>query len=467
MLALRGGALVACVALALVGYTRVLALGLAGHADALLLQPLLVLTITYAAACWLVVSSAPQQGTRARWLELGLILLAGMVFRALFLATPPGLSHDAYRYAWDPYLLAHGISPYLHAPDDPSLAHLRDTAIFPHLNWITAPTIYPPGAQAFFLLVSLIAPLNILAVKLAVEVCDALAALLSIVLLRRRGLDLRRVLVYWWSPIPVVEFAFNAHVDAVAIVWTLAVLVVVEQRWRGARAAGGALLGLAALTKLFPALFALAIVRKRDRAFIATLVVACILAYLLFLPSGLGSGGFLGSYFTQRFVDQGILLQALSGINGLTGGSTRALLLTQGLALGMLCAAVVWWRWRRRGALRPEVGLLALNASWITVAPHLLPWYVAILLPLVALDLRLPGRGAAAAPDGERGGHVVTALAQALWLFTLAMPFTYVIFASGGNPRLFLLFFLVPAAAAALPPVLGRLRARKSIPAPT
>src|SRR5215831_15517768 len=83
------------------------------------------------------------------------------------------------------------------------------------------PTIYPPGAQAFFLFVYLVAPLNILAVKLAVEVCDALAAVLTIVLLRRRGLDLRRVLVYWWSPIPVVEFAFNAHVDAVAIVWTL------------------------------------------------------------------------------------------------------------------------------------------------------------------------------------------------------------------------------------------------------
>jgi hypothetical protein len=263
------------------------------------------------------------------------------------------------------------------------------------------------------------------------------------------------VLVYWWSPIPVVEFAFNAHVDAVAIVWTLATLVVVEQRWRGARAAGGAMLGLAALTKLFPALFALAIVRRRDRALLAALAAIGILAYLPFLSGGLGSGGlgsggFLGTYFTQRFVDQGILLQPLSGINGLLGGSTRALLVMQGLALCVLCAAVVWWRLHWRGALRPEAGVLALNAAWIVISPHLFPWYVAILLPLLAVDLRLPGTDAPASTGGKRGERTVPALALALWLFTLAMPFTYVIFAPGSNPKLFLLVFLCPAASAAL-----------------
>jgi Glycosyltransferase family 87 len=465
-LALRGGALLVLGALALAGYLSVRTLALAGHADAELLQPQVVLGVTYAAACWLMLRTHPLLSRGGRWAELGLILGLGVVFRLLYWQTPPLLSHDAYRYAWDPYLLAHGISPYLHAPIDPALAPLRDHTIFPNLNWPSAPTIYPPGAQAFFLLVYLVAPLNIFAVKAAIEVCDVLSAVLAMALLRRYGLDRRRVLIYWWSPIAVVEFASSAHVDAVAILWTLAALVAAGQCWRGARGLAGVLLGLAALTKLYPLLFALAIIRRRDRTLVLALAGTVLLGYLPFLGDGPGLTGFLGTYFTQRFVDQGIVLQVLSSIDGLVHGSARSLLALQAVALLALCAVIVWWRWRTHEA-RPERGVLALSAAWIVVSPHLFPWYVAILLPLVALDLRLPERDATADVGVESSGRVAPALALALWLFALAMPFTYVIFAPGGNAHLFVLFFLVPAAGATLPLLLRATRPRYGIMKPT
>jgi hypothetical protein len=464
-LALRCGALLVLGALALGGYLSVRVLGLAGHADAELLQPQVVLGVTYAVACWLVLRTRPLPDRGGRWAELGLILGLGVVFRLLYWQTPPLLSHDAFRYAWDPYLLAHGISPYLHAPLDPALAPLRDHAIFPNLNWPSSPTIYPPGAQAFFLLVYLVAPLNIFTVKAAIEVCDALSAVLTMVLLRRYGLDARRVLIYWWSPIAVVEFASSAHVDAVAILWTLAALVAAGQRWRGARGLAGVLLGLAALTKLYPLFFVLAIIRRRDRTLVLALAGTVLLGYLPFLGSGLGSTGFLGTYFTQRFVDQGIVLQVLSGIDGLAHGNAHSLLVLQGFALVALCAVIVWWRLRYGPRL--EMGVLALSAAWIVVSPHLFPWYVAILLPMLAVTLRLPGMPESAASErvegdeggepGSDGGALARTFALALWLFALAMPLTYVIFAPGGNAHLFVLFFLVPAAGAMLPLLLRHL----------
>src|SRR5262249_37736599 len=118
---------------------------------------LLGLTLLYAggvALVWL----APSAKSR-RWLvmELAVILLSGAVLRALVFSSPPAVSPDAHRNAWAPYLLMHGFSPYTHTPIDPSLVTLRDSAIWPNLRFRNAPTIYPPGAQALFLLAYFIA----------------------------------------------------------------------------------------------------------------------------------------------------------------------------------------------------------------------------------------------------------------------------------------------------------------------
>nr|MBF6591118.1 hypothetical protein [Ktedonobacterales bacterium] len=151
-----------------------------------------------------------------------------------------------------------------------------------------------------------------------------------------------------------------------------------------------------------------------------------------------------------------LLLRGLTALDVLLGGGSLLRLALQAAALGGLCALVVWWRWRR--GLSPEAGILALSTVWILVSPHLFPWYIAVLLPFLAFFPRgvaqplMPlGRDAwrawvvraVAAPEGAR--------VMALWLFALAMPFTYIIFAPGGRPELFLWFFFVPLAVAALP----------------
>jgi alpha-1,6-mannosyltransferase len=410
---------------------------------------LLGVTLAYAGAAVLVLRSPQAPSPLTRWLEFGMIAVGGLALRAIFLGADPALSHDVFRYVWDAHLVAHGVSPYSHTVADPSLAPLRDAVIWPRVDWRDAPTIYPPGAELFFLAVHAFAPLSLWAMKNAIFLCDLGIAGLTLVLLRQHRLDPRLMLVYWWSPIPVLEFAYSAHVDAVAALWTLAAVVVAMQRWRGSRLTAGALLGLAVTTKLYPLLFALALLRRRDWGFLLGLFGAIALCYLPFLSLGVGSGGFLGTYFSQRFVDEGPFFRLITTLIVVSGIQV----ILQALSLGMLCLLALWLRIRR--GIGVPAAILLLSVAWIAVSPHVFPWYVAPLLPFLAVCLRdgLPIASAVA-----RRARSSPELAYALWLFVMAMPFSYVILAPGHDANLFLLIFVLPALIAIGPTLMRQAR---------
>lgn len=501
-LAFRLLALVALGVIAVLFYQRIREIaGVYPSQPSLYFWPQLGVSAVAVASCALVLATRPVPSRLGQALELAVILALGIAFRMVYLTALPALSHDAFRYVWDAHLVAHGVSPYIHPLDDPALAALRDGAIWPRVNWRNAPTIYPPGAQAFFLLVHAIAPLSIQAMKLAMGICDVLCGLLTLVLLRQRGLDPRRVVVYWWNPIPVIEFWYSGHVDALATLEVLAAVLFATRSWRGARVLAGILLGLAALTKIYPLLFALALLRGpaatgenersapasvrafrallrtarlflwRNRAILTGLIATLLLVPLPFVRLGLGDGGFLGTYFSQRFIDQGVLLRFIT----LVIVSKPAQVIVQALVLA--CLSLIAFRLRLRGRWSLEACILLFCAAWIVVSPHMFPWYVGGVLPFLALSLCPPSLRALAMADKHtcirraasaeteaidlahawRGGWaseegpLVQALFAALWLFVLAMPFTYVIFAQGGNGDLFPWFFVVPALAAVGP----------------
>jgi hypothetical protein len=419
-----------------------------------LFWPLLAVTLLSMAACWLVLRTFPAASPAARWVELGLILALGLAARAVFWGTPPLMSPDPYRYVWDAHLLAHGVSPYTTTPFDDALQSLRDQAIWPNVRYRHDPTIYPPGAQVLFLLIYLIKPLSIGALKAGLEVCDALVAVLTLLLLRRHRLDLRRVMVYWWSPIPILEFAFNQHLDVAVIVWTLASLLVFGMRWRGSRGVAGILMGMATLTKLYPALYAVVMVRrKRDWVFLAGLIGIVGLVYLAFWPFQAQSGGFLSTYAQQSAIDRGIGLVWITNLVNIFSKGEMQVLVAQGAALAAGSLLIGWLCWRKH--LRQEAGVLAITILWIVFSTHLFTWYLAVLLPFLAFYLRVPTfrRGSATSrpcPDDLSGRFATPALGT--WLFALLMPFTYVIFAPGFyHPLIFRAFFYVAFAVATLP----------------
>src|SRR3954452_756430 len=140
-----------------------------------------------AGLAYLAAVAAVRQGMVRR--GLALVLLLGGVARAITFATPPLLSTDLFRYVWDGRVQAAGINPYLHVPAAPELAPLRDAgdgwgAIYPHINRAdTAPTIYPPAAQALFALLGLTWS-SIWGVKAAMLLFDLVAMGAAFLLLR-------------------------------------------------------------------------------------------------------------------------------------------------------------------------------------------------------------------------------------------------------------------------------------------
>jgi hypothetical protein len=400
-------------------------------------------------AVWFELATDGSKGSSARlrqhiWVEVALIFAVGLTFRAMFLFVPPTISHDAYRYVWDAHLVSHGVSPYLYPASDPVLAWLRDRTIWPKVDWPNAPTIYPPGAELLFWLVNRIAPLNITAMQLAMAACDLGTGFITVLLLLHYRLDPRRVIVYWWNPIPILEFVYSAHVDAAALLCVALALLLALRRRPSARFLAGVALGMAALIKLYPLLFVVALLRRRDWSFLAGLCLTLMLVPLPFLRLGLGNGGFLSTYFSQRFVDQGIIFRLITQLII----NRRWQFGLEGAVLAILTGAVFYLRRRQR--LRAPAAILALSAAWIVVSPHLFPWYVGGLLPFLALYLRLPSPAArwfAPVPSGDLAGNTA-GLPLALWLFVLAMPFAYVIFTPGYDANLFLLFFVIPAVVA-------------------
>ena len=366
------------------------------------------LALPYALACWWVIVGAPPQTRRIYWAEWAVVIGAALAFFAVVFPLWPSLSGDPYRYVWDARVLAHGYNPLAVAPDSPVLASLRDAVIYPRIHWVHVPTIYPPGAQGLYLLAYLIAPDNVWAIKAEMTLSVALVAALLIGYLRMRGQDPLRVIVWLWCPLVVVELGMDGHVDAAAIAVWLATLLLAErtkQRWT--RGAIGVLLGIATLIKLYPALFLLALGRKDDRWLYITFLATVVLGYLPFLHGGLPALGFLGIYVGD-VQSYGALLFWLRNAYVSLGAPSVAAPITALLVAAVVAGAVVWGRYR--GRLSERVALYILLALWLTLTPHLLPWYVTALVPFCALYLRPPWQ--------SRG----SALTGALWLGVCIMP---------------------------------------------
>src|SRR5205814_4269447 len=180
----------------------------------------------YLAACALIWrgAAASRRGL------LGVIGFA-LVFRLALVPTQPLLSDDVYRYVWDGRVQAAGINPYRFVPADDALAPLRDAEVYPKINRRDyARTIYPPAAQAFFLVTHVVAGDGVVRMKLAAVAIDMLSIGLLVALLRRRRLDPARVAVYAWHPLVVWEFGHSGHVDALAVMLLVGALYALERR---------------------------------------------------------------------------------------------------------------------------------------------------------------------------------------------------------------------------------------------
>jgi hypothetical protein len=339
-----------------------------------------IASAVYFVALRIVVRSGPRAS--------GLVLVLGvaLLLRVLVLTTPPFLSSDIYRYAWDGRVQAAGVNPYLFVPADPALARLRDGAVYPHINRRDyARTIYPPAAQLVFASAVRIAD-GVSSVRFAMVAADGVAIACLVGLLGQAGLSRSRVLIYAWNPLVLWSFASDGHVDALAAGFLgLALLLRARRRFAWA----GAVLGCAALVKFFPIVVAPALARG-GRIWLPALAGLAVIVGLYGFYSDAGTRvlGFLGAYGGEEGLADGSgiwLLAGLGGVVRLPGSAAKVYAVCGALAL----AALAVWILRRDSRegdvvrLGRDSGMLAASAM-VAASPHY-SWYFAWLAVPAAL----------------------------------------------------------------------------------
>lgn len=343
----------------------------------------------YLVAVWVVLNRPVN-----RWTFV-IILTCAAACRLVCLFSPPFLSSDVFRYVWDGQVQAAGINPYRYIPADPHLAFLRDLNIYPHINRRDyAHTIYPPGAQMLFLLITRIGA-SVRWMKAGMVGLEAVTIWALVKLLSAIGLRREQVLIYAWHPLLLWEVASSGHVDGAALP---AIVFALYFYVRKRPTATGVALAAATLIKLYPIALFPALYRRSDwRNWKMPAVVAVIVAagYACYLSVGWHVLGFLPEYAKEEGLESGSRYFLLTLGRHVLHWETLptaafyvfALLLLFGLAL---------WAWVT-GETNSKGGPPAvIRSSFVIAAVFMLlfsshyPWYYLWLLPFLSLIPYVP-----------------------------------------------------------------------------
>ena len=353
-----------------------------GSADIIWFLKLVVVQIViYLAVAWLSLRTSDSRS----------LLLLGLIFAALFRLSiiffPPYLSDDIYRYIWDGRVQAAGINPYRYIPAEDSLAQLRDDKIYPYINRRdTAHTIYPPVAEAAFLVITRVSE-SVTWMKAAMVAFEAVAVWAIIQLLVSFGFARQRVLIYAWHPLVIWEFAGSGHIDALAIAFIALTLMA---RRKNKETATGLLLACATCVKLFPVVLFPAVYKRWSWKMPLAFVAAVVIAYLPYL--GVGPMKALGSlpfYATERGLltgDQYFLLALARQVFHVNVPTVAYFI----FVIAVLGALSLWMmRERSDDTQYLRNGLLIASVFLLLLAPHF-SWYFTWLIPFLCFIPSIP-----------------------------------------------------------------------------
>jgi len=290
----------------------------------------------------------------------------------LAVVTPPRQSRDVWAYAAYGDMVAHAHSPYRHGPEGIARAELVTRM---HPRWRRSPSVYGPAFAVLSgagMAATRGAPLPS---RLYFQLVAALSVGGLLVLVARKTGDTVAVAAFGLNPLVVTGVVNSAHIDALASLALLGgVLLVSRARWRWAAVA----LAAAVMLKVIALLPAVACVlwvwskgdRRRAGRLAAPMVVLVGAGYLL-------AGG-------------AVALRAMTGAAHLTSAPSVWKSLDPGpvVTWGLVSLAAAALAWRYRDAESPEIPAAAAGMAFLLLAPYVLPWYSALVLPVALLQRR-------------------------------------------------------------------------------
>ena len=302
----------------------------------------------------------------------------GLAFRILLFPKAPFLSDDYFRYLWDGIVQLGGVNPYRYAPADPALAGIDDT-LRAQVNHPEIRTIYPPLAQLVFLAAAKVSAGSYLTLKAVWLACDiGIASLLYRLVPEERRLQ--AWMLYWWSPLVVIEVYWNAHLDLLGVAFVVVVLALAKQNPIKSYGIGVAV-AAASLVKYFAIAFLPAAART-GRSFRVTAAFAFVAA-LVTVP-------YASSGVANMF--EGLLTYAEhwrfnAGLYRVLEWALASSALAKTMA-AVVVTLVVINSVRNRWTIERTV--FWVTGTALVLSPTVHPWYLLWMVPLLAIR---PNRG--------------------------------------------------------------------------
>lgn len=361
-------------------------------------QPLEFWTLLVASAAFVVLICMEA---RHPTLQARTVLWCSLVLLAVAALAAPRNSDDVWSYAMYGRMVIHyHADPYRISP----LTYSGDPWFWRVSNWWQdTRTVYGPVFTGLSAVGMAIAGSSALRARLFFQLLTALAIAGSLALLYRRKADAGALAFLGLSPVIVVNVVNGGHNDALVGLGVLAGVLAFTKRWR---MAAGAALGLTALVKLIALLPAAAAVvwvwRREGRrpALVLLAVIGAVVAAGYLLVGGLGALAPLQQ--ASRLVNQwslwgwfGHLAPPAPTGQGPLGGllvspvpkhwlGGWARYAGTGLVLGVGLLVIV----AGSGDSRPSAGAAAAILAFVLATPYIQPWYLAAMLPLLALQWR-------------------------------------------------------------------------------
>lgn len=211
------------------------------------------------------------------------IIVTGLIFRLSLFPAIPSTSDDVYRYIWEGKVILNGFNPFTTAPEEEKLKPLRDNN-YEKVTFKNIPAIYPPLSQISFAAAYLLTGDNLTGLKIIYFICEIFTLIFLIKLLYLKNVNLNRVILYAWLPLPILEYFVNVHLDPLGIMFLIISIYFIEKE---KYLTASAFLAFSVLSKLI-AIFLLPLIIKKagfkkTMVFILSFAVVAAIFYLPFI----------------------------------------------------------------------------------------------------------------------------------------------------------------------------------------
>lgn len=404
-------------------------------------RPLLTYLAVYFSLCtlygltWFFVRKCP--GDRG---SFWMVIVFGLLFRAVILPSQQIQEDDVYRYLWDGKVFANGINPFEYAPaevhdfkalriqnpenyyetyvernereleqlDALKWASPKSLKYLERVNHPDVSTIYPPMAQFVFRLVHQIKPDSIIALRSGFLIFDIMTLVFILGILSRLGIDKSACLIYFWSPLIIKETFNSTHLDIIGIsLLTGSIYFLLCHRHTLATL----FLAFGFLGKLYPVillpLYLKACYEKMDQAGKKAWLAAfgnaslflgvTILGYLPFMGIGLQMFDGLKAFTLYWQSNDSIFAILVFIFKNMSGGFANEMILSNPLPIflskftvAIILTGVLFWLLYKGASLLQQPVEFVRGLFWIMALVFLLspvqnPWYLCWVVPFLCV----------------------------------------------------------------------------------